>query len=504
MLKSSAHFTTIDLLVLAVFFAASVGVGFVVSRRSRSVDGFTAADRSLPGWLTGLSILGTYVSSITFLALPAKAYASDWNPFVFSLTLPLATWIAVRWFLPFYRRTGHVSAYAHLERRFGPWARTYASLCYLLTQLARMGTVLYLMALPMSALLGWDVRTVVVVTGLSVTLYALVGGIVAVIYTDAFQTILLILGAGVCAAVMVGSLPEGPGQVFRLAAAHDKFSLGGFGWGLGQPTFWVVFAYGLAINLQNFGIDQNYIQRYIASKSDLEARKSVWLGGLTYLPLSAVFLFIGTALFAYYAAWPDTLPVALRDPGRADWVFPWFIVSVLPPGVTGLLIAAIFAAAMSTVSTCLNSSATIILSDYYRRHLNRQATERQSVRFLRVTTVVWGLAGTGVGMAMTRVRSALDAWWTLAGILGGGTLGLFLLGFLSSRATNRSAVVGVVMGVGLILWMTVSPSWLALPATWRSPFHEYLIIVFGTAAVLVAGLVFSGRRRSSSSPGVIS
>ena len=184
-------------------------------------------------------------------------------------------------------------------------------------------------------------------------------------------------------------------------------------------------------------------------------------------------------------------------------MFPWFIVSVLPPGVTGLLIAAIFAAAMSTVSTCLNSSATIILSDYYRRHLNRQATERQSVRFLRVTTVVWGLAGTAVGVAMTRVRSALDAWWTLAGILGGGTLGLFLLGFMSSRATNRSAVVGVVTGIGLILWMTVSPSLLVLPATWRSPFHEYLIIVFGTVAVLVAGLVFSGRRRSSSSPGVI-
>src|SRR5512136_2152322 len=240
----SAHFTTIDLLVLAAFFAASVGVGLVVSRRSRSVDSFTAADRSLPGWLTGLSILGTYVSSITFLALPAKAYASDWNPFVFSLTLPLTTWIAVRWFLPFYRRTGHVSAYAHLERRFGAWARIYASSCYLLTQLARMGTVMYLMALPMSTLLGWDIRTVVVVTGISVTLYALVGGIVAVIYADAFQTILLILGAFVCAAMMMGSLPEGPGQVFRLAAAHDKFSLGGFGWGLGQPTFWVVFAYG--------------------------------------------------------------------------------------------------------------------------------------------------------------------------------------------------------------------------------------------------------------------
>ena len=122
------HFTTLDLVVLAAYFLATMVAGLAFSRRGRSVEGFTAADRNLPGWLTGLSILGTYVSSITFLALPAKAYATNWNAFVFSLTLPLATWIAARWFLPFYRRTGHVSAYAHLEERFGPWARTYASL----------------------------------------------------------------------------------------------------------------------------------------------------------------------------------------------------------------------------------------------------------------------------------------------------------------------------------------------------------------------------------------
>jgi len=177
----SAHMTTLDIVVVAAYFAATMAVGFAVTRRSRSVDGFTAAGRNLPGWLTGLSILGTYVSSITFLALPAKAFASNWNPFVFSLALPLATWAAVRWFLPFYRQRAHVSAYEHLEARFGPWARVYASLCYLLTQLARMGTVMYLMALPMSVLLGWDIRAVILVTGVSVTVYALVGGLVAVI-----------------------------------------------------------------------------------------------------------------------------------------------------------------------------------------------------------------------------------------------------------------------------------------------------------------------------------
>jgi len=485
----STHFTTLDLIVLALYFVATMAVGFAFSRRSRSVEGFTAAGRSLPGWLTGLSILGTYVSSITFLALPAKAYAANWNPFVFSLTLLPATWIAARWFVPFYRRAGLVSAYEHLEERFGPWARAYASLCYLLTQLARMGTVMYLMALPLGVLLGWDVRGIILLTGISVTIYALIGGLVAVIYADALQTIVLMVGALVCAAVMVTGLPEGPGQVIAIASAHDKFSLGGFGLQLGRPTFWVVLAYGLAINLQNFGIDQNYVQRYVASGSDREARKSVWIGGLTYVPLSAVFLFIGTALFAFYNAHPDALAPAFRDPAMADSVFPWFIVSVLPPGVTGLLIAAIFAAAMSTVSTSLNSSATIILADYYKRYVKPGASQEQSMRVLRLTTVVWGAAGTAAALAMTTVRSALDAWWALAGIFGGGTLGLFLLGFFSRRATSRTAQAGVVTGIAIILWMTLSPKWPLLPAPWRSSFHEFLIIVFGTVAVLTVGLL---------------
>lgn len=488
------RFTSLDMIVLAAYFLASVAIGVFVSRKSRSVEGYTAAERNLPGWLTGLSILGTYVSSISFLALPGKAFASNWNPFVFSLSLPVATWIAVRWFLPFYRNQVHVSAYTHLEERFGPWARVYASVCYLLTQLARMGAVMYLMALPMAVLLGWDIRLVILVTGISVTLYTFVGGILAVIWTDAMQTVVLIAGAVLCAALMVFNLPEGPGQLFTIAAEHDKFSLGSFGASLAEPTFWVVLVYGVVINLQNFGIDQTYVQRYLTASSDAEARKSVWIGGLLYVPLSAVFFFIGTALFAYYAANPGNLPEMYREPARSDSVFPYFIVTVLPSGVSGLLIAAVFAAAMSTVSSSLNSSATIILNDYYRRYFRPDATDRQSMRNLRTTTVIWGALGTLAALGMTEARSALDTWWTLAGIFGGGTLGLFLLGFLSRRTSSFSAMIGVVVGVMLILWMTFSPKTSILPEAWRSSFHNFLIIVFGTLAILLVGLIVSAFR----------
>ena len=477
------HFTALDLAVLAAYFAATMAAGFLIGRRHRSVEGYTACGRSLPGWLTGLSILGTYVSSISFLAIPGKAYLWNWNAYVFSLAIPLATWMAVRWFMPFYRQGGHISAYQHFEERFGPWARVYASSCYLLTQLARMGAVMYLMALPLSVLLGWDIRWIILVTGVSVTLYTYVGGLVAVIWTDAIQTVILIVGALVCAVLMVTLLPGGLGELGEIAAAHDKFSLGSFGADLTQSTFWVVLVYGLVINLQNFGIDQNYVQRYLAARSDREARKSIWLGGLLYVPLSAIFFFIGTSLFAYYSAHADQLPAGTK----ADAVFPWFIVTVLPPGVTGLLIAAIFAAAMSTVSTSLNSSATILMADFYRRFFAPEAGDTRALRMLHVATFVWGMLGTGMALAMINAKSALDAWWNLAGIFGGGTLGLFLLGFLSRRASRASALSGVALGVPVILWMALSKTWDWLPAGLRNPFHDNLTIVFGTAIIVVVG-----------------
>jgi len=408
-----SHFTPLDLIVLVGYFVATLAIGLAFWKRSRSVAGFTAAEGSLPGWLTGLSILGTYVSSISFLALPGKAFATNWNSFVFSLSVPLAAWLGVKYFLPFYRSRGKISAYEHLEERFGPWARTYASACYLLTQTARIGTVTYLTALPMNVLLGWDIRMIIIVTGVTTTLYTFIGGIVGVIWTDAIQTLLLMAGAVLCALLMVFGLPGGPSQIFDIAAQSDKFSLGSFSASWSESTFWVVLVYGLVINLQNFGVDQNYVQRYHTSSSDSEARKSVWIGSLLYVPLSAVFFFIGTALFAYYTVHPGALPEVYRAPARADSVFPWFIVSVLPPGVTGLLIASIFAAAMSTISSSLNSSATIFLNDYYQRYLNRSATEPQKMKALYFSTIVFGVLGTSLALAMINVRSALDAWWML-------------------------------------------------------------------------------------------
>ncbi|MEX2213072.1 MAG: sodium:solute symporter [Phycisphaeraceae bacterium] len=519
------HFIWLDWVVLIAYFVGTLGIGFYFHRRSKSAEGFTAANRSLPGWVCGLSIFATFLSSISFLGIPGRAFATNWNVFVFSLSLPIATLCAVYWFMPYYRRNGEVSAYAALEKRFGPWARVYAGAFYLLSQIARMGTVMYLMALPLNVLLGLDIRLIIVITGVTVTLYAMVGGIVAVIWTDAVQAIVLILGALISLAVLLLGMPEGPGQVFTIAAASDKFSLGSFDlsdWA--GPTFFVVLVNGIVINLQNFGIDQNYVQRYIASSSEREAGRSVWLGGLLYVPVSAVFLLIGTSLFAWYQTHPDDMnelrnDVAIRkvadegitkaspdyavkvqaaqsklkDEDLGDRVFPHFIGKRLPPGVTGLLIAAIFAAGMSTVSTSLNSSATLLMTDYYRRYLRPGATEAQAMRTLYLSTLLWGVIGTGVALLMINIKSALDVWWKLSSVLSGGMVGLFLLGLFSRRSGNVAAIAGVVAGVLVIAWMTLSQTdlWPASLEAMRCTLHPYLVIVIGTLSIIGIGLLVS-------------
>lgn len=483
----------VDWLVLAVYFAAVLGVGlyFYRSGRSSTAEGFTKADGKMPAAVVGLSILATYLSSISFLALPGRALAGNWNAFVFSLSLPLAVWIAARWFVPYYRSTGEVSAYSHLETRFGPWARVYAGVCYLLTQLARMGSVMFLMALPLHLLLGWEMHWIILLTGASVIIYTMLGGIVAVMWSDAVQAVILMAGALLCLALLVSGLPGGAEAGWRFAVEHGKFSLGSFGTSLGESTFWVVLVYGLVINLQNFGIDQNYVQRYVAARSETAARRSLWLGGLLYVPVSAVFFLIGTGLFAFYGLQPDALPAELHGDAQADRVFPYFIVTQLPPGARGLLLAAIFAAAMSTLSTSLNSSATLLLTDGYLRFFRPRAGERQSMRVLHGASLVWGALGTGVALAMTGVKAALDAWWTLSGIFAGGMLGLFLLGLISRRAGNPAAATAVVIGVLVILWMTLSPGSGILPDGLQSPFHSFMTVVVGTLVILLAGLLLA-------------
>lgn len=489
----------IDILVLVVYIIGVTAFGVFFYKKSSSAEGFTAANRRLPGWAVGLSIFGTYLSSISFLALPGKSFSANWNAFVFSLSLPLAAWVAVKWFAPLYRSTQDISAYAYLERRFGVWARLYAMTFYLLTQLARMGTIMFLVALALERLTGWDIQAIIIVSGVLVTFYTVVGGIEAVIWTDVVQALVLTTGAIVCALLLLFGMPDGPGQIFSATVAGDKFSLGSFEPVFTEPTFWVVLLYGIVINLQNFGVDQSYVQRYQTARSLTEARRSIWIGALTYVPVSALFLFIGTGLYAYYGARPELLPEALRAADMGDRVFPHFIVTELPVGVTGLMIAALAAAAMSSIDTSINSSATILLTDVYRRFIRPQAPDVQQMKFLRVATVTLGLLGTATALLMISIKSALDAWWSLAGIFSGGMLGLFLLGVFTRRAESTQAIAGMIVGILVILWATFSRE---MTGPLANSLHGFMTTVLGTLSIFIIGVLLSRhrQRRAKSDP----
>ncbi len=479
--------STIDLGIFIVYIIGIVLFGSSFYRKNKSATSFTVGNNNIPTWVISMSIFATYVSSISYLALPGQAYLTNWNAFVFSISIPLALFLAVKYFVPLYRSINSPSAYTYLEDRFGPWAKIYVSVMYLLTQLMRTGTILFLIALPLNVLLGWDIVTIIIVTGLSVMVYSLLGGIQAVVWTDAIQGIILITGALVCEAVLLFSMPEGPGQLFRIAVENHKFSLGSFSAELTTSTFWVVLIYGLFINVQNYAIDQNYVQRYMTASSEKEAKKSALYGGLLYVPVSLLFMFIGTSLFSFYTSQPDLIPAGMQS----DRVFPHFIVNQLPVGVTGLLIASIFAAGMSTISTSLNSSATVILTDYFKKSLKGDGAEKKSMKILYTSTFLFSIVSIGIAIAMINVQSALEAWWKLASIFSGGMLGLFLLGFFVPRVKSRAAVIGMVVGVLVIGWMSLSP--LIFTAgnlqKYASPFHSYLSIVFGTSMIFVVGFI---------------
>lgn len=484
----------IDVTIFVVYLLGIVIFGISFYRKERTSDEYSTGSGNLPAWVIGLSIFATFVSSISYLALPGAAFLGNWNAFVFSLSIPLAILMAIKFFIPLYRSVGSPSAYTYLEERFGPWAKNYVALFWLLTQVMRVAVILYLLALPLYVILDWDMRMIIAITGISVMIYAIFGGIKAVIWTDAVQAIILITGTLVTFFILMFSLPEGPLQYFEIASHHDKFSLGSFRLSLTESTFWIVFIYGIFINLQNYGIDQNYIQRYMSARNEKEAISSAFFGGLLYIPVSLLFFMIGTGLFVYYQVYPDLLPDNFKVAGMSDSVFPYFILNGLPAGITGLLIASIFAAGMSTISTSLNSGATVILNDFYKA-FRKDITDKESMRILYLASALICVLGVTISFYLIQVESALDIWWNLAGIFSGGMLGLFILGYFSKKVSNLQAIIAVVTGLLVIIWMSLSPVYFSGPLEYlQNPFHSYLTIVVGTLVIFLTGFLLTIRK----------
>ena len=487
----------LNVAVVVGYLILIVGVGTFFALKKKDSNQFMVAHQTMPGWAVGLSMFGSYISSISFLANPAQTFAGNWMFAAFTLMTPVGLWIGASIFLKFYRRSNTVSAYSHLEQRFGPWARVYAVLAYLILQMARTGTILFLLSQATLPLLGGRAddlgltRNIIIAVGLLITFYTLFGGIEAVVWTGVLQSIILVIGPIICLATLIIKMPGGLPEIMHVAVAHDKFSMAPYTLELAVPTFWLVIMGALLEHLRNWGIDQSYIQRYIAARSEKEAARSIWIAGLLYIPTAFVFWFIGTALYSYYTVQPQLLPTGTPP----DGVFPQFISFEILPGLSGLVIAAIFAASMDSN---LNSMATLTLLDGYKRYVRPDCSDRESLRVLWGSTVFWGLLSIGWGLFLTLKGATTTIQFTanIAGLVGGGVLGLFLLGLIGKRVTSWMAAVAVTFGVLLITWMTVSRLKLGAHAIWpeswaafRSPWHEMLAGPLGTVAIIVVGLL---------------
>jgi SSS family solute:Na+ symporter len=515
----------IDITIIIVYIIATVLFGSWFVKKNRTSNDFMTGGGSIPSWAIGLSFFGTYLSSNTFIGVVGRAFSTDWNYFVFSLAIPISAWICVKYFVPFYRKSHQISAYQHMEERFGPWARSYTVICWLFLQLSRIATITFGLALAVHGLTGWSMEIIIIVSGISITLYTFLGGMKAVIWTDVIQSFILIIGAILLVVIILIEIPGGTENAISIAKEHGKFSLGSFSFSFRESTFWVVLLYGLFMNLKAFGFDQAYVQRYHSAKTEKDAKKSLWLGAMLYLPISLVFFFIGSILFSYYQTQPDLLTDLKRKTAveiidrqnpqldtetRIQYIddltselkiseigdnsLPHFMANRVPVGMVGLIIAAILAAAMSTISTCLNSSATIMLVDLYKRYFRPNASDKESMIFLRLSTILFGIVSTGATLLMIGIQSVLAVWWQLTGIFSGAMLGLFLLGFIVRKADNVAAVTSVIVGILVIIWMTFSSKIECIPDYLRSPFHTNMIVVISTLIMFLVGLFITKLR----------
>jgi SSS family solute:Na+ symporter len=472
------NISSLDYLIIVIYLIGTTIFGSWFVKQSRDMKGFTLAGKIIPGWAIGLSLMATYLSSISYLANPGKSYASDWRPFVFSLTLPIAILIASKWFVPLYRNKVQTTAYEYLEQRFSLWARVYMGAAYILLQIGRFAVVLYLTALALSALLNIDIKSLILVLGVLTIIYTLLGGFAAVIWTDVVQAVVLFLGGLVCLVVLLINMPGGFEHLSTVAIREHKFALGSIDFDFVTQSFWVILIFGIVENLKNFSVDQNYVQRFLSAPTESEAKKALWLGGLLYIPISALFFMIGTALFAYYLNVPPE-----NLPAKADQIFPYFIVHELPTGMAGLVIAGVLAAGMSTMSSSLNSAATVFTIDFYKRVLKPKSDDHAQLQAIRYSTAIIGLLSTVASLAMINAKTALDVWWEMSAIFGGGMLGLFLSAILMPKLKSGQALTATILGLLFVSWASGSKL-LFENGNWGFSLNTMMIGVIGTLVII--------------------
>jgi SSS family transporter len=461
-----------------VYLAGLVGIGLWFARREKSTDDFFLAGRRIPWWAAGLSIFGTQLSAITYLAMPARAYATDWALLPLNVGILAIAPVVVHWYLPVFRRSNATTAYEYLEARFGVSLRLFGSLSFIAFQLGRMGIVILLPSLALSAVTDLNVYLCIAVIGLLSTLYTSLGGIEAVIWTDVLQSVVLLGGALAALAVVLGALEGGWREFADVGMAHNKFAIAHLHWDWTSDALLVVVLGAVFTNsLVPYTTDQAVVQRYLTTPSARQAARAIWTNGIMAVLTGVLFLTIGTALFVFYQAHPNRL----TELDAPDQIFAVFIVREMPAGLAGLVIAGVFAAAMSTLDSSIHSLSTVVTTDIVRR-LRPALAGSTYLAVARGLVVVFGVGGTAAAMWMVtaKVEYLWDYFLGIMGLLGGTLAGLFALGVFTARVRTWHAWLGVVAGTGLLLYIKLC-----------TDLHALLYGVIGVVTCFTVGCVAS-------------
>ena len=469
----------LDWSVIAVYLAAMLAIGFWFWRRSRmgSTSEFFLGSRTIPFWAAGVSMFAGNTSSISYLAVPAKAFDTDWQYMMSKIVTVVGLILVAFWVIPLFRRLNLVSVFSYLETRFHPAIRMLSSALAITMHVGgRMGVVLFLPALAIGTITGTSVTLCILVIGTCTIVYTALGGMRAVIWTDFFQVVVLMGGALFAIGFMVHAV--GLAQILDTARQFDKTHLVNTSFDFTTPTIWgfiILIAFDTVLT---FPKDQVLMQRALSTPNPRAASRSVWTFAAILLPGGFIFYIIGTTLFAYYRANPGRLDPLLP----VDAVFPAFIGTELPHGVTGIIIAGLFAAAMGTLSGTINSVATLLSVDFYQRLARTEPTGRQEVRFAEWMTVLVGVVGIVIAIILSRldVRSLLDLTIELFGLLGGSCAGSYTLGMFTTRANWQGVAIGIVAAslITLVAWL------LALV-------HPYFYLAIAIVASIVIGYIAS-------------
>ena len=480
-------FHMLDLAIILVYLLGMGLLGVWFMYRNKSSDDYFRGGGRLPWWVVSLSIYATMFSSITFLSVPAMSYLSDCRYFAISFGIILLAPVVVKWYLPFFRKLNLTSAYEYLEVRFNLPCRLFASAAFILFMVARTAVVTYLPALAIAAVTEIDINWAILAVTAVTIFYCTLGGVEAVIWSDFIQSVILIGSTALIFILLVAGTDGGFAGFCTLGAAAEKFRVFDFTLDWSKPVFWVVLIGGLVANLASYTSDQCVVQRYMTTKDEAGAAKSILFNGVISFLNCLVFFALGVALWTFYASNPQKLDVTMP---KNDSVFSLFIGNDLPLGVSGLILAALAAATMSTLSANLNSAASAIVTDFWARL--RRADDRSKLLCGKVSTVVTGVLGGGFALVLANMEiySVYDQFQRFLGVLTGGLGCLFLMGIFMKRVNGAGAVAGLAANYAVCFTLD--------QIIWAGKPHLLLYGFLGMLACLIVAPVVSAltRRRA--------